>query len=482
MTPIEKIWQHIGRHPRHGIDVPLAALHTKQSCGIGEFWDLLPLIDWCQSLGLEVIQLLPLNDSGIDPSPYNALSSCALHPLYLSLHALDLDEELEDALPALQRLTQEQKIPYNEVLSQKLAWLHLYYDKQGAHFLAQPAFQTFVAENEWLTPYADFKGERAFHQVVQYLCYLQMRHVKEYASSKGILLQGDIPILVNPHSVDVVHHKELFDTSVAAGAPPDIYNQEGQYWGFPLFKWENEKLEDYRWWRERLHYAAHFYDLYRIDHVVGFFRIWAIPLNHLPKEGKFVPEDSSLWIPRGKEVLQKLLTFSAMLPIAEDLGAVPPEVRACLTELGICGTKVMRWERIWNENQQFIPIQDYPELSLTTVSTHDSPTLELWWRDNPEEAKAYASSRQWEYQPKLTLEQRQAILKESHHTPSLFHINLLQEYLACFPELVWPNPEDERINTPGKVLPTNWVYRLRPSLEALQAHEPLKTLMRALIA
>ena len=169
-----------------------------------------------------------------------------------------------------------------------------------------------------------------------------------------------------------------------------------------------------------------------------------------------------------------MLASSNMLPIAEDLGDVPPEVRVCLSELGICGTKVMRWERYWEKDKSFIPFKDYPPLSMTCVSTHDSRTLQLWWSDFPDEAKDYAAFKHWTYSPTLTVEQRKEILWDSHHTPSLFHINLLQEYLALFPELVWPQPEDERINIPGKVLATNWLYRFRPSVEELTAHEGLK--------
>ncbi len=485
----------------HGIDLPLSALRTKKSCGIGEFLDLLPMIDWCASLGLDIIQLLPLNDSGHDPGPYNALSSCALHPIYLSLHALPGAKKLPDC----HTLLATPRVAYAEVLALKLDFLRSYLEHAGPQILKTPAFDEFLQQNSWVVSYGLFKhlkdrlghtywmswpeeikdasektlvkkywDDILFHILVQYLCFQQMTAVKAHAASRQVQLLGDIPILISSESVDSWRNPKLFDFSLAAGAPPDAYNAEGQYWGFPLYQWGEMKKQNYAWWKQRIEVASRYYDLYRIDHAVGFFRIWAIPLEHPPKEGKFVPENPALWIPQGKEILQTLLDACPMQPIAEDLGDVPPSVRTCLTALGIPGTKVMRWEREYNDHGSFIPIEQYPRLSLTTVSTHDSETLQQWWQNEPESAKLFASSRGWNYSPDLTFDQRLAILKESHHTPSLYHVNLLQEYLALFPALVADHPDDERINIPGKVLPTNWTYRFRPFLEEITSHAPLR--------
>jgi 4-alpha-glucanotransferase len=119
---------------------------------------------------------------------------------------------------------------------------------------------------------------------------------------------------------------------------------------------------------------------------------------------------------------------------------------------------------------------------MTTVSTHDSETLQLWWQEFPEDAKAFAAFKNWTYSPDLTQAQRLEMLSDAHHTPSLFHINLLQEYLALFPELVWPNPADERINIPGKILPTNWTYRFRLSVEEIISHVKLKQAIKQIIS
>ncbi len=503
-------WEKIGIRPHHGINLPLSALHSKTSCGIGEFLDLLPLIDWCQKINMDLIQLLPLNDSGNDPSPYNTLSSCALNPIFLSLHALPfIDElpELKNALESMRQLTKSSRICYNEVKVQKLYWLRTYYACVGEKLLKMQEFAEFLKNNSWTIPYALFKvlkdileqslwqywpeelqflskknyenltkrhwEEICFHLALQYLCFVQLSSVKNHAQQKGILLKGDVPILISPDSADVWFYPDFFDLTLAAGAPPDQYSKVQQYWGFPLQRWDMKKKTQYSWWKERLKTASQYFDLYRLDHIVGLFRVWAIPMGHPEMLGHYVPEDESLWIPQGKEFLEMLLASFTMLPIAEDLGKVPPSVKQLLHDLGIPGTKVMRWERIWNEEKKFLPYSQYSPISMTCVSTHDSETLALWWRDSKEEAKVFAAFKGWHYLPELSQEQRKEILTDSHHTPSLFHINLLQEYLALFPDLVWTNLEDERINIPGKLLPSNWTYRFRPSVEEITAHAAL---------
>ena len=321
----------------------------------------------------------------------------------------------------------------------------------------------------------------AFYIALQYLCYLQLKHVRDYAAERGILLMGDIPILISPDSADVWHQPEYFDINLSAGSPPDYYNAEGQYWGLPLFRWDVMRKNQFDWWKQRLQYASQFFDLFRIDHVIGFFRIWTIPIGHPSKEGYFLPSDENQWEPLGRELLKMVITSSPMLPIAEDLGTVPSIVRPILKEMGICGTKVMRWMVESEQDRHYIAIQHYPPISLTTISTHDLPTLQQWWKICPEEAALYARCKHWQYAPDLTIDQRKEILWESHHTSSLFHINLLQEYLALFPELIWPNPDDERINIPGKILPVNWTYRLRPSVEEIVSHENLAQALQQII-
>lgn len=516
-----KQWENVGVRPHHGINLPLSALHSEKSAGSGEFFDLLPIIDWCSDLKLDFIQLLPLNntDSASDPSPYNALSSCAINPLYLSLHALPLLEKLSKLkrkLSKLSKFNETNKIAYSDVFSHKLSWLNEYYNEVGSEILKTDEFKKFQSENPWVKPYALFKTlknhlnntswttwpedlryptperllnlyeiyeERmSFYLLLQFLCYIQLIRVKEYAQKKGVFLMGDIPILLSIESCDVWLHLELFDSQLSAGSPPDAYNKEGQNWGLPIFNWDMFRKNHFEWWKQRLHYAENFFDICRLDHVIGFFRIWAIPPNHPSKEGRFIPENEKQWEPQGREILTMIATSTKMLLIGEDLGIVPDVVPLCLNDLGICGTKVMRWERKWEKDKSFIRIQDYPPVSITCVSTHDSESLTLWWKNFSDESKALAESRHWIWSPDLSDNQRQEILWDSHHSASLFHVNLLQEYLAFFPDLSWPNPEDERINIPGKILSTNWAYRFRPSVEKIIAHKELSLMIKKIIS
>ncbi len=432
---------------------------------------------------MDIIQLLPLNNSEADPSPYNTFSSCALNVIYLSLHALphlEKQSQLKEKLEELTHLSAANRVDYSKVFTHKIDWLRSYFNEVGDTITSSDAFKHYIKENPWVEHYALFRSfsdpstDSSFHAVLQYLAFTQLNRVKSYANQQGVFLMGDLPILMGKESVDVWQYPHLFITNLEAGAPPDYYNKEGQNWGFPIFAWDAMKKDQFSWWKQRLHYAENFFDLFRLDHVMGFFRIWAIPPGKLPKEGSYIPADEKQWGPQGKELLHMICTSTAMLPIGEDLGTVPDVVRPTLDEMGICGTKVMRWERKWKEKEhRYIPLQDYPPISLACVSTHDSETLALWWKNFDDEAKPFADEKHWTYTPELTHQQREEILWESHHCSSLLHVNLLQEYLALFPELVWPHPEEERINIPGKILPTNWTYRFRPSVEEIISHENL---------
>lgn len=513
-TPAEKHWQSIGISPHHGIQIPLLAIHSSTSCGCGDFYDLYLMIDWIKSVGMDVIQLLPLNDSGLDPSPYNAQSASALHPIYLNLGKLPLlSKKLQEKLPEFTAYNLTVRVHYSQILEMKLLFLREYVKEVKEHFLAQEEYQKYLLDTDWLHDYALFKTlktrfeelnwiswpeeyknpskttrvrllkeyeeEVTFYSLVQYLCYLQFKGVSEHAKAQGILLKGDIPILISPDSSDVWAHPELFDMTMAAGAPPDKFNEKWQYWGFPLYNWKAHRQENFRYWKSRLRYASHFYSMYRIDHVVGFFRIWGTKRGKHAKYGHFIPKERKYWLIQGEEILRMMLDASPMLPIAEDLGVVPDDVKERILSLGIPGTRVFRWE-VSTETEKFIPFSQYTPLSLSTVSTHDTETLEIWWKEELIKAKEFASCINEHYESHLTPNIRRHILSLIHATPSLFHINLIQEYLAFYDELKWPNPEDERINVPGYVLPSNWTYKTAAPLETIVAHKGLREFLQSL--
>ncbi len=513
-TPAGPQWEKIGVRNHHGICLPLFSLLSEKSCGIGEYLDLIPMIGWCKEIGMDVIQLLPLNDTGLGTSPYSALSANALNPIHISMYALpDLERvpDYQDKLAKIGYWNRTIRIKHHIVRELKFAFFREYVPRVYDDFSKNPDYRAFVEQNKWLIPYTLFKALKEeqlwknwedwpthlkspseakflelleehkeacrFHEFLQYLCYKQLEEVKRIADQHEIFIKGDIPILISRDSADVWFNRHYFFLHQAAGAPPDMYSRDGQYWGFPIYDWEQLEKQHYDWWRERLQIASHLYHLYRIDHVVGFFRMWAIPLGKPAKEGSFVPPNEDEWIPHGRKLMELMIKTAPILPIGEDLGLVPDEVKHCLYDLGICGTKVMRWERNWDTDGSFIPITEYQPMTMSTVSTHDSDTLQLWWRHFPKEAKLYSEFKGWDYRPFLTLERQKEILWDCHHSSSLFHINLLQEYLALFPELVSQNPNNERINIPGKILDTNWTYRFRPTVERIIDHIPLRHAM-----
>lgn len=458
----------------HGIAVALFALRSEKSGGIGEFLDLIPLIDWLASINFTFIQLLPLNQMGPDNSPYNGLSSCALDPIYLNLNALEgfsAYPELMEGLHKLQKYNYTPFVDYQAVRKTKEALLRRYFE------LYNPPI---TLQEPWATTYSTYQTEHppSFSLWCQQEAQRQMHEVKLHATKKGVQLMGDLPILVSPTSIDCQAYPHYFDFSFEVGAPPDMYNREGQHWGFPIYNDTEVEKSHFSLWKQRLQAAEPLYHLYRIDHIAGLFRLWAIPKGKKPTEGHFEPKDSSQWQAKGEKILQFLKENSPLIPVGEDLGNVPDFVRHVMDKYQIARTKVVRWERAWAGDGHFIPYAHYLKNSLTTVSTHDSEPVRLWWRNHPEEAKAFAHFKGWSYQPYLSDTELLIILQDSHTTPSRYHINMLQEYLMIFDNLRYPDAAQERINIPGTVNDTNWRYRYRPFIEAFTAHQGLTQTMK----
>lgn len=306
-----------------GVVVPIFSLRSKGSWGVGDFGDLEKLTDWAVKTGQHVIQILPINDTSLtytwqDSYPYNALSVYAFHPLYADMRQLPslnktLTREMEAERATLNNLPQ---VDYEKVLQLKLKYLKAAFKQNGANVLNTPEFRSFFAENNsWLKPYAmfcvlrdmyhtaDFKkwprfsrvysqditqfcADRSLHATeirfwyyVQFVLHTQLLRAVSYARSKGVILKGDIPIGISPHSVDAWLEPRLFHLQVQAGAPPDDFSATGQNWGFPTYNWDVMAHDGYRWWRQRFTHMARYFDAYRIDHVLGFFRIWQIPAH-----------------------------------------------------------------------------------------------------------------------------------------------------------------------------------------------------------
>lgn len=304
-----------------GVLVPLTGLRSARSLGAGEFADLKPFGDWCAKTGIRLIQLLPVNDTGGQSSPYSALSANALHPLYVRVTDLpeyellpDRTREEIDTLIASERTTLEApaRFDYPAALGLKRRILRQIFSEIEPTKTYSKELTSFLRKNPWVKGYAVFralknkndelswtewktdreidpdrlialwnnkelKTDTRFHLWLQMRLAEQFSEAAGYLNELGIALKGDIPILMNEDSVDAWMERDIFRPELRAGAPPDMFSRLGQNWGFPIYNWQRLEERDYDWWRNRLKTAAQYYHAFRIDHVLGFFRIWAVP-------------------------------------------------------------------------------------------------------------------------------------------------------------------------------------------------------------
>ena len=277
----EKTWRVAG------VVVPVFSLRSDTSYGVGDFGDLRRMVDWAVLTGMKVIQILPVNDTTTshgwsDSYPYNIVSAFALHPHYLDLEAFG-SLKSKSKMTAYHRQRRELNAlgysDYEAVDRVKSAFISDLYEERGRQTLESKEFKSwFEANRDWLEPYAlylsDAAGEVYF---TQYHLHLQLKAAADYARSKGIVLKGDIPIGVNFNSVETKTHPALFNLDAQTGAPPDAFSQNGQNWGFPTYNWSEKSIIP--WWHRRLAWMSQYFDAFRIDHVLGFFRIWEVPVD-----------------------------------------------------------------------------------------------------------------------------------------------------------------------------------------------------------
>ena len=268
-----------------GVAIPVFSLRSEHSYGVGDFGDLKLLVDWAVLTGMKVIQLLPVNDTTVsghwqDSYPYNIISVFALHPHYIDLEAAGTLKSKQVMTQFRRRQQELNALPYSDyeaVDRVKQEYLLQLFEEQRKSVTASKEYKDFVHDNEaWLKPYAAYRTEdEAFTYYLQYLLHTQLKTAADYARSKGVILKGDLPIGVNRESVETKGHPELFHTDSQTGAPPDAFTIQGQNWGFPTYNWESEELIG--WFRKRLKHLSQYFDALRIDHILGFFRIWEIP-------------------------------------------------------------------------------------------------------------------------------------------------------------------------------------------------------------
>lgn len=270
-----------------GVAVPIFSLRTEQSFGIGEFQDLKKLAEWASHVGLKMIQTLPINDTTLththlDSYPYNAVSVFALHPIYINVEQMGhlTPARLKSYRATQQLFNAKATVDYQSVYDEKMKYFKALFKQDKEAVFAGDEYKAFFAKNEqWLVPYAQFLHKRD-KQPVELYYFLQFHADKQlteaiaYVHSLGIAMKGDIPIGISPDSVDAYTDPDLFNLDASAGAPPDDFDARGQNWGFPTYNWDVMAKDNYDWWRRRFTKMQDYFDAYRVDHILGFFRIW----------------------------------------------------------------------------------------------------------------------------------------------------------------------------------------------------------------
>jgi 4-alpha-glucanotransferase len=471
---------------------------------------LAPLIDWAAARHLRLIQLLPMGEGAPgETSPYQAWSGFALDPVYLSIPALtdfvktpEASRLLSDGAiqEDLSRWRASDRVCYEPIRGLKRRLLDLcfesFYREEWLPMTPRGrSLKTFIRSKPWMNDYALFRllkerfgwrhwmewptpyrdrdpreleefsrnEEKALVRIgyVQWLASEQWEAVRAHAERNGVRLMGDLPFLVSRDSADVWSHPNSFSASDSVGAPPDAFNADGQSWGLPAFRWEVMEGKGFPWWRLRIREARGLYHLIRLDHVVGFFRIWLMPKEGTPR---FEPEEEPAQIARGEKLLGIVVDeCNDCVPVAEDLGVIPEFVHPVLEKFRIAGHKVLRWQK---REGEFIDPKDYPFVSLATTGTHDTSTLAVWWKETPEaERRAFlkmlAAPEVNEMEP-FSDRLNRAILDRLLGSGSALAVFPFQDLFGL----------PDQINVPATVDPRNWTWRMPVNIDDLERTAP----------
>jgi 4-alpha-glucanotransferase len=556
--------------------MPVFSLRREGDLGIGDTRALQQAIDWASSCGIGFLQLLPINENGADESPYSAISSAALDPIYLTLDHQTIPwlnpSDFTNAHLRLASAAHASAVHYPVVRKVKrdlleLAWSR--FDDAGQHL--RESFSEFQkSEHAWLRNYCCFKflmeyfGDHlmwdewpdncqtpakantfleslrhrtpqqidhrlSFFAFVQWLCYSQWRDLRSHADAKSVKLMGDIPIGISWHSCDVFFHQEEFHMDWFGGGPAEggghsdpFFREWGQNWGIPLYRWDHMEANGFQWWKTRIRHVTRFFHMFRLDHILGFYRIYAFPWHprHNPefiglshheaaqRTGGRLPR----WFLRPDDTVDNKaanradgdLRLRAILEaaddidiIAEDLGWVPEYVRPHLTDLGIAGFRIPHWD--CNEYGHPTPGNCFPENSFATYSTHDhDPVCGIWrgcletirrHQENPDEHTGWQSHNAhntlrvlsefagipmpshapW---PPFTEGVRLRLIKALFDSNSRFAVLMVTSLFGI----------DQRINEPGTIGSKNWTFRLPWTMEKIQSDPQLVEISRRLAA
>jgi 4-alpha-glucanotransferase len=541
-----------------GILEPVFAMRTDNDLGVGDTDGVRQMIDWCHRHGLGILQVLPINETSDDNSPYNAISSMALEPTTIAVspeHLPDLTAARFKALTPARLLRQLRAGPvcYSLVKPLKRALLREAFKAFRAKHLARPTprsdrFRAFLAQHgDWISDYAlfrvlmeehnnwstwdrwprehqhprrawtwllalpakrraDLTDKLLFFLYVQWIAYSQWTELKEYAARRNVRLMGDIPFGVSRYSADVWADPTLFDLDWCGGAPPEKFFRLdeftvkwGQNWGIPLYRWDLMARRGYDWWRTRVGNIHRVFHLFRIDHVLGFFRIYAFPWK--PEDNaKFTPltEEQANQITGGRlpgfkpypddtpehrefnrsqgaSLLRMVLEAAGdTTVVAEDLGVVPDYVEPTLQQLGVPGFKIPHFLR--EPDGSFKDPRRYPRLSLVTPATHDHPPLAAWWRELRERARCPDPREARPAATELGHALRFCGLPADASPPPAFDDRIHEAYLRTVLEsnswlavfmITDVFGQQQRFNVPGAQADSNWTARLDHTVREL---------------
>ncbi len=560
-----------------GVLVPLFALRSESDLGIGDVGSLREFIDWIAGIGFKLVQLLPINETGSDNSPYNAISAMAIEPttLYLGpdspedLTRQDVDFALGEVVPPAAkradastplrtslsklrrggvkyrlvkklkrrllekafanfsaRANQDRRTAFRKFCEEEAAWLHDYVffralmEQNGE----SPAWNGWPAQHQsiqrakaWLHDLPPDRQKtiierQSFFSYVQWTAHQQWREMKSYAEAHGVALMGDIPFGVSYYSADVFARPDEFMLEWSGGAPPephfkdDAFTQKwGQNWGIPLYRWDRMGANNFESWRQRIRAIRRIFHLFRIDHVLGFYRIYAFPWR--PRRNKqFLPLDQGEmlkrtsgraphFVPRddqtpenceankgdGEKYLRVVLEEAgATRVIGEDLGMVPDYVRPSLRSLGIAGFKIPQWK---TSDGEITPGDKYERLSVATYATHDHKPLRALWEEAFERATATSDQSRFELEkiarfaglaPKIDPAQEGLAVASKSDFEKDFYPAIME---ALFRSNAWIAivmitdllARKYRFNVPGTKTQWNWTRRMQRSVAQLRA-------------
>lgn len=546
-----------------GVLAPLFALRTETDLGIGDLEALRQFIDWAAEIGFKIVQLLPINEMGGDHSPYNAISAVALEPttLYLApgspedLAAEDFEEVI--AQNNLEKL-RKGAVKHDRVRRLKLELLgksfarfsrrseddrgcatsfDAFCETEGAWLADYVFFRALMEENgnserwdlwpeeyratgsarAWLAAQTAevqrrFSERESFFKYVQWVAFDQWSAMKSYAEERGVGLMGDIPFGVNYYSADVYSRRDEFALDWSGGAPPEPYFKDdeftqkwGQNWGIPLYRWDVMRTRNFAWWRQRVRGVQRIFHVFRIDHVLGFYRIYAFPWRpdrnpeFLPlswdemreRTGgaipQFYPRDDSKWenceanCREGEECLRLVLEESGdTRVVGEDLGTVPHYVRPSLRSLGVATFKIPQWENY--DDGRSIAGGDYHRVSVATYATHDHKPLRALWQE------AFARPASTEQQTRHDLAK---IAEFAGIPPPAVGADFDTDFYGPVMEALFRSESwiaivmitdllarKDRFNVPGTAANSNWSRRMQKTMAALDASPTIRRRMR----